>query len=62
MPESKFTSEQAVEVAAACAAYQVDYLFIGKSGAILLGYPATTQDVDLFLPKDRKNAVRMSAR
>jgi len=59
MPESKFTSEQAVAVAAACAAHKVDYLFIGKSGAILLGYPATTQDVDLFLPKDRQNAARM---
>ena len=50
MPESRFASQQAVEVAAACAAHEVDYLFIGKSGAILLGYPATTQDVDLFLP------------
>ena len=59
MPESKFTSNQALEVAAACAAHQVDYLFIGKSGAILLGYPATTQDVDLFLPKDRRNGARM---
>src|SRR6266545_1031302 len=59
MPESKFTSDQALAVAAACAAQQVDYLFIGKSGAILLGYPATTQDVDIFLPKDRQNAARM---
>ncbi len=59
MPESKFTSEQAVAVAAACAAHRVEYLFIGKSGAILLGYPAVTQDVDLFLPKDRHNAMRM---
>ncbi len=59
MPESKFTSDQALAVAAACAAHQVDYLFIGKSGAILLGYPATTQDVDIFLPKDRQNAARM---
>lgn len=59
MPESKFTPDQAVEIAAACAAYHVDYLFIGKSGAILLGYPATTQDVDLFLPKDPQNGARM---
>jgi hypothetical protein len=50
MPESRFTSQQAVEVATACAAHEVDYLFIGKSGAILLGYSATTQDVALFLP------------
>ena len=59
MPESRFTSQQAVEVATACAAHEVDYLFIGKSGAILLGYPATTQDVDLFLPKNRQNGARM---
>lgn len=59
MPESKFTSDQAVAVAAACAAQQVDYLFIGKSGAILLGYPSTTQDVDIFLPKDRVNAAKV---
>jgi hypothetical protein len=59
MPQSKFTAEQAVEIAAACAAHQVEYLFIGKSGAILLGYPASTQDVDLFLPKDRENGARM---
>lgn len=56
MPDSKFTPQQAVELAAAFARFRVDYLFIGKSGAILLGYPAVTQDVDLFLPKDPDNA------
>jgi hypothetical protein len=59
MPQSKFTPEQAVEVAAAFARHHVEYLFIGKSGAILLGYPAVTQDVDLFLPKDPRNAARV---
>ena len=58
MPQSKFTPEQALELAAAFKAHQVDYLFFGKSGAILLGYPAITQDVDLFLSKDRENAAR----
>ena len=33
----------------------VRYLFIGKSGAILLGYPDTTQDAHLFLQKSPKN-------
>ncbi len=61
MPQSKFTPEQAVEVAAAFARHKVDYLFIGKSGAILLGYPAVTQDVELFLPKDPVNAARVLA-
>jgi hypothetical protein len=37
MPQSEFTADQAVEIAAACATHQVEYLFIGKSGAILLG-------------------------
>ena len=59
MPESKFTPAQAEELAAAFARERVDYLFIGKSGAILLGYPETTQDVDIFLPRSRENAERV---
>ena len=30
-------------------------MFIGKSGAILLGYPDTTQDADLFVEKTAEN-------
>jgi hypothetical protein len=59
MPESKFTPAQAEELAAAFARESVDYLFIGKSAAILLGYPETTQDVDIFLPRSRENAERV---
>jgi hypothetical protein len=59
MPQSKFTPAQAEELAAAFAAEGVDYLFIGKSGAILLGYPETTQDVDIFLPRSRENGERV---
>ncbi|MGI9113993.1 MAG: hypothetical protein ACR2FX_02980 [Chthoniobacterales bacterium] len=59
MPESKFTPAQAQELAAAFAHETIDYLFIGKSGAILLGYPETTQDVDIFLPRSRENAERV---
>ncbi len=33
----------------------VRYLFIGKSGAILLGFPDTTQDADLFPEKSESN-------
>ncbi len=33
----------------------IDYLFIGKSGAIVLGYPDTTQDVDIYPKKDPEN-------
>ncbi|HSH39390.1 MAG TPA: hypothetical protein VK993_11445 [Chthoniobacterales bacterium] len=59
MPQSKFTPAQAEELASAFAEEAVDYLFIGKSGAILLGYPDTTQDVDIFLPRSRENAARV---
>lgn len=59
MPQSKFTPAQAEELAAAFAREEIDYLFIGKSGAILLGYPDTTQDVDIFLPRSRQNAERV---
>jgi len=59
MPENKFTPAQAEELATAFSAAGVDYLFIGKSGAILLGYPDSTQDVDIFLPHSRENAERV---
>ena len=36
-----------------------DYLFIGKSGAIILGYPDTTQDVDIYPKKDPENGKRI---
>ena len=50
---------QAQEVAGAFNAAGVDYLFIGKSAAILLGYPGTTQDVDVFPAKSEENGHRM---
>lgn len=33
----------------------VRYLFLGKSAAILLGFPDTTQDVDVFPQRSREN-------
>jgi len=56
---SPFNPLQAQEVAKAFAAAGVDYLFIGKGGAILLGFPGTTQDVDVFPAKDAKNGRRI---
>lgn len=50
-----FEYRQALEVRDAFARHTVRYLFIGKSGAILLGYPDTTQDVVLFLYKSPEN-------
>lgn len=37
----------------------VKYLFFGKSGAILLGYSDTTQDVDLYVDKRRENCEKI---
>src|SRR5947207_2232405 len=50
-----FDYRQAQEVRDAFARHGVRYLFIGKSGAILLGFPDTTQDADLFLAKTPEN-------
>src|SRR6266498_5065747 len=59
MPRDQFNPAQAQEVAAAFRKNEVDYMFIGKSGAILLGYPGTTQDVDVFPRKDAQNGQRI---
>ena len=52
---AKFEYTQAQEVRDVFVRHGVRYLFIGKSGAILLGYPDTTQDADLFLEKTESN-------
>jgi hypothetical protein len=51
-----FEYRQAEEITAALKRHNVRYLFIGKSGAILLGFPDTTQDADLFVDSSRENA------
>ena len=50
-----FEYRQAEEVRDSFARQNVRYLFIGKSGAILLGFPDTTQDADLFVDKSPEN-------
>ncbi len=50
-----FEYRQAEEVRDALRSHGVRYLFIGKSGAILLGFPDTTQDADLFVAKGPAN-------
>jgi len=54
-----FEYRQAEEVRDAFARHSVRYLFIGKSGAILLGYPDTTQDADLFVEKSPANGAAL---
>jgi hypothetical protein len=51
-----FEYRQAEEIRQVFARHRVRYLFIGKSGAILLGFPDTTQDADLFVDKNSDNA------
>jgi hypothetical protein len=41
--------------------HDVRYLFFGKSGAILLGFSDTTQDVDLYVEKEPENCEKLVA-
>jgi hypothetical protein len=55
----EFRPLQAEEIARAFNDESVEYLFLGKSGAILLGYPGTTQDVDIFPARSPENGRRI---
>ena len=55
-----FEYRQAQEVRDAFARHGCRYLFFGKSGAILLGFPDTTQDADLFVEKSIDNGRRVA--
>jgi hypothetical protein len=50
-----FEYRQAEEIRDAFSRHGVKYLFLGKSGAILLGFPDTTQDADVYLEKSPAN-------
>ena len=54
-----FEYRQAQELHAAFAQHGVRYLFLGKSGAILLGFPDTTQDADIFVEKAPENCAAL---
>jgi hypothetical protein len=54
-----FDYRQAQEIRDVFAQHGVRYLFIGKSGAILLGFPDTTQDADLFPERSDENGRRL---
>jgi hypothetical protein len=56
-----FEYRQAEDIRNALARHGVRYLFIGKSGAILLGFPDTTQDADLFVEKEPRNTLALVA-
>jgi hypothetical protein len=61
IPRKEFHPLQAQEIASAFQQEGVEYLFIGKSGAILLGFPGTTQDVDVFPARSADNGRRIVA-
>ena len=55
-----FEYRQAEEIRQAFGRHGVRYLFLGKSGAILLGFPDTTQDADLFPEKTAENCAALA--
>ncbi len=57
---ARFEYRQAQEIAVAFAQHRVRYLFLG-SGAIILGYPGTTQDADIFVEKSPENGRALAA-
>ena len=57
----QFQPSQAREIAQAFEEHGVDYLFIGKGGAVLLGFPAMTQDIDVFPERSEENGARIVA-
>jgi hypothetical protein len=50
-----FEYQQASEIRQAMGRHGCRYLFIGKSGALLLGFPDTTQDADIFADRSPEN-------
>jgi hypothetical protein len=52
---AEFEYRQAEEIRDAFNRHKVRYLFLGKSGAILLGFPDTTQDSHVFVDKSSSN-------
>jgi hypothetical protein len=56
-----FEYRQAQELRDVFTRHGVHYLFLGKSGAILLGFPDTTQDVDVFPLRSEQNGLALVA-
>lgn len=56
-----FEYRQAQEIRDVFARHGVRYLFIGKSGAIILGYPDTTQDAVIFPERSLANGQALVA-
>src|ERR1700690_1808589 len=57
---ARFEYAQAEEIRDAFARHGVRYLFLGKSGAILLGFPDAAQDADVFVEKTKENGAALT--
>lgn len=60
MSRPEFHPLQAEEIARAFNEAGVEYLFLGKSGAILLGYPGAMQGVEVFPARTAENGRRIA--
>jgi len=60
-PPRGFIGKSWEDLARVFAKHKVEYLIIGKSGAILHGFPDTTQDIDLFPKKSLENGRKIVA-
>ena len=56
-----FSYQQGERLAEVFNRWGVEYLFIGKSGAIFYGYPETTQDADIFPEKTPENGHKLAS-
>lgn len=56
-----FDYRQATEIRDVFSRQGVRYLFLGKSGAILLGFPDTTQEAVLYVERSPENGQRLVA-
>ncbi|MDZ7290217.1 MAG: hypothetical protein ONB44_12995 [candidate division KSB1 bacterium] len=54
-----FSYQQGERLAEVFKRWEVEYLFIGKSGAIFYGFPETTQDADIFPAKSPDNGRKL---
>lgn len=54
-----FTAQSLEDLGRIFAKHQVQYLVIGKSGAVIYGFPDTTQDVDIFPEKSSENGKKI---
>ena len=53
-------SRQLRELTSALDRHEVQYLYIGKSAAIIHGFPDTTQDADVYVNDSRENNERLA--